>query len=69
MTAQLCENVATLGAPRRGAHGRAPATEHRAGHRQRGRQALAKQLDFTAILEAVGERAAEALSAKGFRSR
>ena len=65
MTAQLRENVATL--------------EHRveertAELRQRNSelaivnevvQALAKQLDFTAILEAVGERAAEALSAKG----
>ena len=65
MTAQLRENVATL--------------EHRveertAELRQRNTelaivnevgQALAKQLDFTAILEAVGERAAEALSAKG----
>ena len=65
MTDQLRENVATL--------------EHRveertAELRQRNTelaivnevgQALATQLDFNAILEAVGERAAEALSAKG----
>ncbi len=65
MTAQLRENVATL--------------EHRveertAELRQRNTelaivnevgQALAMQLDFNAILEAVGKRAAEALSAKG----
>ena len=65
MTAQLRESVATL--------------EHRVEERtaelqQRNTelaivnqvgQALARQLDFNAILEAVGERAAEALSARG----
>ena len=69
MTAQLRENVATL--------------EHRveertAELRQRNSelaivnevvQALAKQLDFTAILEAVGERAPRPCSPRGPRSR
>ena len=65
MTAQLRENVATL-------EGR--VEERTTELRQRNSelaivnevgQALAKHLDFDAILEAVGERAAEALGARG----